>query len=141
MGLSQALPTVEGGKAQEKREITKKRVPGRPFVKGDPRSGRPKGLLNKATVEVRELSRRLLEDPIYQAKFMEDWQARKVHPRIEEMVWAYRYGKPKESVKLELPALAALAKVPKSALLAIARALLAAEDDARALTVEATVVQ
>jgi hypothetical protein len=119
----------------------RKKCNGKPFVPGDPRIAKRKGVPNKVTFEVKALSKRLLEDPIYQAKFLEDWQARKIHPRIEEMIWSYRYGKPRENIKVEVPALSALAGVPKPALLAIARALLAAEEESKAIPTEATVIQ
>ena len=38
---------------------------GRPFVKGDPRAGRPKGATNVASREIKDVARRLLEDPAY----------------------------------------------------------------------------
>ena len=57
------------------------------------------GTPNKATREVRELARRLVEDPEYQAA---------LHSRLlngqagalEPLLWHYAYGKPKEPVEL-----------------------------------------
>jgi hypothetical protein len=74
--------------------------PGTPFVKGDPRAGRPKGTLNKASIEVKELARSLLSDPGYVANLKARLIAGECPPPVETMLWHYAYGKPKESVEL-----------------------------------------
>ena len=61
--------------------------------------GRPKGSLNKATVEVRELADRLLNRPEYFASLQRRLDANKCAPAVEAMVWHYWKGKPKETVE------------------------------------------
>jgi hypothetical protein len=73
---------------------------GRPFKKGDPRAGRPRGVRNKATVEVREIARHMVEGPTYQPKLVERLEAGKCHPSVETLMWHYAYGKPREHVKV-----------------------------------------
>lgn len=64
--------------------------------------GRPSGVSNKVTREIRGFSQGLLEDPAYQAKFLRAWRARTLPPRIEEMVWQYAYGKPAQAVDMSV---------------------------------------
>lgn len=69
--------------------------------KGTPKTGgRQKGTPNKVTVEAKAAAEALVDDPVYRAKLAEDFQARRVHPTIESMIWHYAKGKPKESVEL-----------------------------------------
>jgi hypothetical protein len=76
------------------------RPPGRP--KGTPKTGgRSKGTPNKATVEVRTLCQRLIEDPEYQTRFKARLLEGALPPGVEQMVWGYAYGKPKETVELQ----------------------------------------
>jgi hypothetical protein len=85
------------------REKGKQRGKGRPFVKGDPRAGRPKGCLDKVTVEAREAAAQLVDDPQYRAKLLEDFRLRAVPPAIEQMLWYYAKGKPKETHEVGFP--------------------------------------
>ncbi len=68
---------------------------------GNP-TGRPTGVSNKVTREVREFCQGLFEDPAYQAKFLRAWRARTLPPRLEEMVWQYAYGKPAQAVDMSV---------------------------------------
>lgn len=80
--------------------MSNRRPPGRP--KGTPKTGgRAKGTPNKATVEVREVARRLVEDPEYQDRFKRRLLAGELAPGVEQMLWAYAYGKPKETIELQ----------------------------------------
>ena len=73
--------------------------PGR--KKGTPKTGGQKGTSNKATVEVKALTRSLLGDPIYIEGLRKRLRTGKVAPAVETTLWHYAYGKPKELVRLE----------------------------------------
>ena len=64
--------------------------------------GRKKGIPNKATADVKAFAEGLVDDPLYLAKLTEDLRARKVSPAIEEMIWHYAKGKPKDVIELEV---------------------------------------
>ena len=76
---------------------------GRPFVKGDARAGRKKGVPNKDTVEVREAAAALVDDPIYREKLRADLRKRQVAPAVETMLWFYAKGKPVERHEIGTP--------------------------------------
>lgn len=62
--------------------------------------GRPKGIPNKATIEIREACRKLLESPAYATAL----EARLIEGRagqVEPLLYYYAYGKPKERIELE----------------------------------------
>jgi hypothetical protein len=59
------------------------------------KGGRPKGSPNKATLEVRELARGLIEDPEYQTSLRQRLIAGKA-PHMESLLWTHLYGKPVE---------------------------------------------
>lgn len=80
--------------------VVKKRGDGKKFVKGDPRAGRPLGAVGKITREVREIAGNLVEDPEYVASLRARLLTGELAPPIEQMLWYYRYGKPKETVEL-----------------------------------------
>ena len=60
--------------------------------------GRAKGTPNRVTVEARILVSELVNNPQYQYKLRRDFTARKVHPTIESLVWAYHIGKPTQPI-------------------------------------------
>ena len=70
-----------------------------PFKKGHSGNpaGKKAGTLNKATVEIRDTSRRLLEDKAYVEAFRARLIAGKA-PHMEPVLYYYAYGKPKETV-------------------------------------------
>jgi len=37
---------------------------------------------------------------VYRAVLLDDWRARKLHPIIEQMIYAYAWGKPPERIEL-----------------------------------------
>ena len=76
--------------------LEKSRKPrGRPFVKGDPRAGRPKGATNVASREIKDVARRLLEDAAYQARLVTRLRAGKA-PHVEVLLFHYAFGRPVE---------------------------------------------
>lgn len=66
---------------------------------GNPK-GRPKGALNKVTRDAKTLCIELVSDPAYQARFQKAWRTRTLPARLEELVWAYAFGKPTGSVEV-----------------------------------------
>ena len=71
-----------------------------PFQKGKQKTGgRKAGTPNKATVEIRELARSLLEDPAYQEKLKRRLRSGRAQ-QIEGLLYHYAYGKPVQKVAL-----------------------------------------
>ena len=62
--------------------------------------GRPKGVPNKATREIKETARRLVEDPVYVAALAARLIRGKA-PRMEVLLHYYAYGKPTETVDVK----------------------------------------
>lgn len=62
--------------------------------------GRKPGIPNKATQEIKEVARRLLEDPDYVQNLKRRLQ-RGDAGQVEPLLYHYAYGKPKETVALE----------------------------------------
>jgi hypothetical protein len=56
--------------------------------------GRPKGLPNKATVEVKQFSTELVVNPEYRAMLQERLLAGTLPPILEAMLWHYAFGTP-----------------------------------------------
>lgn len=73
--------------------------------KGNPQNlkrggpGRKPGVPNRATLEIRDASRRLLEDPAYQVSLKRRLSAGKA-PHMETLLHHYAYGKPKDELDL-----------------------------------------
>jgi hypothetical protein len=67
--------------------------------------GRPKGSPNKVTAEAHAFARQIVDDPEYRENLFAAARKRKLHPRIEEMLWSYAYGKPKDTIELQLQVL------------------------------------
>jgi hypothetical protein len=66
---------------------------GKPFVNGDPRAGRPPGVVNERTRTVRELCRELVADSAYQAALRQRLIDGKAG-NMEQLVWHYAFGEP-----------------------------------------------
>jgi len=54
---------------------------------------------NRVTCEVKEAAA-ALDDPVYRQKLASDLRERKVAPAIEQMLWYYAFGKPKEVLEV-----------------------------------------
>ena len=57
--------------------------------------GRPKGAVNKATREIKDISQGLLSDPVYVESLRRRLTSGKA-PHMETLLHHYAYGKPKE---------------------------------------------
>lgn len=75
-----------------------------PFQKGQSgnKAGRPKGALNKATREMKDIA---LELTINSKEYMERLKRRllsgKLHPSVETFILAHAVGKPKDTLSIE----------------------------------------
>jgi hypothetical protein len=63
--------------------------------------GRKRGVPNKATTAVRELTRSLLDSPEYRHRLQHRLNTGKIAPAMEVLLWHYAFGKPKELVSAE----------------------------------------
>src|SRR6188768_1407613 len=70
------------------------------FKKGDPRAGRPRGIPNKVTQEVREWARGIFDDPAVQATTLAQAKSGTLAPGIYAKLLEYAYGKPTDVVEL-----------------------------------------
>ena len=66
------------------------------MAKGRKTGGRLPGSLNKATVEARDASAELVDDPEYRRRLGERLRAGELSPAVECMLWHYAKGRPKE---------------------------------------------
>ncbi len=74
------------------------------FVKGKkskPGPGRPKGAENQKTKEARGIARKLATDKTYQANLIKRLIEGTAGP-MEPCIWQYAFGKPKDSLDLNL---------------------------------------
>jgi hypothetical protein len=62
--------------------------------------GRVKGTPNRSTVAGRAFAEQLVNDPVYRENLRERLFAGRVHPGVEQMLWYYAHGKPKEQLEL-----------------------------------------
>jgi len=67
---------------------------GRPFRRGNPGGGRPKGVPNKATLEIKEFARNVLMSPRYRTS-LEQRLLAGTAPHVEVLLHHYAFGLPR----------------------------------------------
>jgi hypothetical protein len=95
--LLKGHPKGTGLKQPRKRNATTFR----PGVSGNPK-GKPPGLLNKITREVKELALGILCDADVQARLLVDARKGRLAPPVMTMLMAYAWGKPKETIDVHV---------------------------------------
>jgi hypothetical protein len=75
--------------------------------RGKPGPGRPKGLPNKATQDVREFAQKFIDDEDYKSS-LKRRILRGSAPHMETLIWHYRFGKPKDTLDVSLAELVPL---------------------------------
>jgi hypothetical protein len=65
--------------------------------------GRPQGCPNKVTLEVRAFAQQFINDPAYLENLRKRIFQGKA-PQMEQLMWHYGYGKPKEQAIVSRPA-------------------------------------
>ena len=65
------------------------------------RGGRPKGSVNWQTKQVQTFCRSICEDPLYRQDLVERARSGRLGA-MEPVIWAYGYGRPKESIDLHV---------------------------------------
>ena len=65
--------------------------------------GRPGGVPNKVTQEVRGLAREPVERPAYRTGLEKGLDAGTLDTSLQVMLWHYAYGKPKETLRVVEP--------------------------------------
>jgi hypothetical protein len=63
--------------------------------------GRKKGTPNVATAEAKTFATRLVTDKSYRANLRKRLLNGKLHPGVEQMLWHYAHGKPKDTLEIE----------------------------------------
>ena len=64
--------------------------------------GRPKGLPNRATVEIKDWARSILEDPAVRGRTLALAQEGRLAPAVLIELLHYAYGKPKETTDVNV---------------------------------------
>lgn len=72
-------------------------------MKGDPRCGRPRGISNKRTIEVRAWARSILEDEKVRARTLALARSGKLAPAILTELYNRAYGKVTDTLEVTRP--------------------------------------
>ena len=67
-------------------------------LRRNPGKGRPKGIPNKASLEIKAFAQQVLSSPSYVASLVKRLEAGKA-PHMETLLSYYAFGKPKEQVE------------------------------------------
>ena len=65
--------------------------------------GRPRGVPNRSTTEVKEACEKLVNDPAYRVRLQQRLLAGDLPPAMESLIWFYAFGKPKEQLEVNVP--------------------------------------
>lgn len=89
-------------------EVVEKKTTERvfPFTPGHNKGGRPPGVPNKVTKQVKEIAQRLLTGDDYRKNLRRRLRDGTCPPAVETMLWHYAYGKPKETIAFDWSKLA-----------------------------------
>ena len=63
-------------------------------------AGRKAGQKNRATLDIQQYARSIIEDPLVKTKLLEMAQRGKLHPALYREFMHYAYGRPVETVEL-----------------------------------------
>ena len=100
--------------------------------------GRPKGSLNRVTLEAREFARSLIDSADYRDSLARRIKKDNLPGGVEVMLWYYTYGKPTDKVEVTMSQGADLESLTADQLAAEARslsvAILQTKDEANILT-------
>lgn len=69
------------------------------LLRGGP--GRKKGIPNKATQDVREFAQKFIDDEDYKASLRRRVLTGRA-PHMEQLIWHYRFGKPRDVLDVNL---------------------------------------
>ena len=96
------FPNLRAGSRRTEKQSGKKPARDTSGLKRGGSPGRPRGVPNKATREVKILAQSILEDALVQRRMLEDARRGRLAPPVMTMLFAYAYGKPKETIDVNV---------------------------------------